>query len=78
MKNKYLTGLFVFLIFYSGIHAQEKYNGIDANLSNIYRMSDAKTVPSARRILQEKRGKVQWQQRVRVKMQRGTWERAGN
>jgi len=43
MQNKRPACLLVIFIFYSTLHAQEKYNGMDANLSNIYRLSDAKT-----------------------------------
>jgi hypothetical protein len=35
--------LLVLIFCFSGVHAQEKYNGMDAGLSNIYRMSDAKS-----------------------------------
>jgi hypothetical protein len=43
MKNKWLTCLLICLIISLKIFAQEKYNGMDANLSNIYRLSDAKS-----------------------------------
>ena len=43
MKNKWLIGtLLCSTVFFQG-YSQEKYNGIDANLSNIYRLSDAKS-----------------------------------
>ncbi len=43
MKNKWLTCLVLCLIISFKSWSQEKYNGMDANLSNIYRLSDAKS-----------------------------------
>jgi hypothetical protein len=43
MKNKWLTWLVLCLIISLKTFSQEKYNGMDANLSNIFRMSDAKS-----------------------------------
>ena len=43
MKNKWLTCLILCLIISFKTWSQEKYNGMDANLSNIYRLSDAKS-----------------------------------
>jgi hypothetical protein len=43
MKNKWMTCLVLFLVITLKTFAQEKYNGMDASLSNIYRLSDAKS-----------------------------------
>jgi hypothetical protein len=43
MKNKWLTWLVLCLIISLKAFSQEKYNGMDANLSNIFRLSDAKS-----------------------------------
>ena len=43
MKNKRLACLFLFYILTSPVFSQEKYNGMETNLSNIYRLSDAKS-----------------------------------
>src|SRR5450755_847858 len=43
MKNKCLPFLFLTLTVATYAFSQEKYNGMDANLSNIYRLSDAKS-----------------------------------
>jgi hypothetical protein len=43
MKNKYLFWLLWCLLFSLNVFSQEKFNGMDANLSNIYRLSDAKS-----------------------------------
>src|ERR1700682_1939877 len=43
MKNKWLTCLPLCFIVSVNVFSQEKYNGMDANLSNIYRLSDAKS-----------------------------------
>jgi hypothetical protein len=43
MKNKWLGCLSICLIICLQAMSQEKYNGMDANLSNIYRLSDAKS-----------------------------------
>src|SRR4249920_3737517 len=43
MENKRLICLFICFCSVSCIFSQEKYNGMDANLSNIYRLSDAKS-----------------------------------
>lgn len=40
--QKFLTIAIAFFML-SQIHAQQKFNGIDANMSNIFRLSDAKT-----------------------------------
>lgn len=41
MKKFVVTAIAFFVL--TQLHAQQKFNGIDANLSNIFRMSDAKT-----------------------------------
>src|SRR5437763_2421619 len=43
MKNRWLACLLLCLIISINTFSQEKYNGMDANLSNIYRLSDAKS-----------------------------------
>ena len=43
MKNRCLVGLVLIFMACSQAFAQEKYSGIDAGLSNIFRLSDAKT-----------------------------------
>src|ERR1700746_353530 len=43
MKNKWPSCLVLWLVISLQTYSQEKYNGMDANLSNIYRLSDAKT-----------------------------------
>ncbi|HEY4155716.1 MAG TPA: glycoside hydrolase family 172 protein [Puia sp.] len=43
MKTKNFIYLFIGLCIFSGAMGQEKFNGIDANMGNIFRMSDAKT-----------------------------------
>ena len=43
MKNKWLSCLVLWLLISLQTFSQEKYNGMDANLSNIYRLSDAKS-----------------------------------
>src|SRR5450631_1269554 len=43
MTNKQFFFFLVFVVCFIKIQAQEKYNGMDANLSNIYRLSDAKS-----------------------------------
>jgi Protein of unknown function (DUF2961) len=43
MKNKWLTCLLVVYFITQNAFSQEKFNGLDANLSNIYRLSDAKS-----------------------------------
>jgi hypothetical protein len=42
IMQKLLTIVIVIFVF-TRVHAQQKFNGIDANLSNIFRLSDAKT-----------------------------------
>jgi hypothetical protein len=43
MKNKRLSCLLLSLFTIVHVFSQEKYNGMDANLANIYRLSDAKS-----------------------------------
>src|SRR5450432_3091841 len=43
MKNKWLTCILFCFIFSGTAFSQEKYNGMNANLSNIYRLSDAQS-----------------------------------
>ena len=43
MKNKMTICLLISSIMVCHVFSQEKYNGIDASLSNIYRLSDAKS-----------------------------------
>jgi hypothetical protein len=43
MKNKWLPSLVCCIIISLSTFSQEKYNGMNANLSNIYRLSDAKS-----------------------------------
>src|SRR5450631_4839526 len=43
MTNKQFFFFLVFVVCFIKIQAQEKYNGMDASLSNIYRLSDAKS-----------------------------------
>jgi len=43
MKNKWQICLLAGFILTANAYSQEKYNGMDANLSNIYRLSDAKS-----------------------------------
>jgi hypothetical protein len=38
-KYAFLAGMLCFLAL--TVHAQQKFNGLDANMGNIYRMSDA-------------------------------------
>jgi len=40
MRFKYLFG---FLMLASGVYSQSKFNGIESNMSNVFRLSDAKT-----------------------------------
>ncbi|HSZ34664.1 MAG TPA: glycoside hydrolase family 172 protein, partial [Puia sp.] len=43
MKNKWLIGTLLFFTIILKGYSQEKFNGVDANLSNIFRLSDAKS-----------------------------------
>src|SRR5665811_824129 len=43
MKNKWFTCLLLCFIVSGKAFSQEKYNGMNANLSNIYRLSDARS-----------------------------------
>ena len=43
MEKKLFNLLFICLFISYAAHAQEKYNGIESNLSNLYRTSDAKS-----------------------------------
>src|SRR6187401_2919665 len=41
--QKKVTGLLVCVIIYFSLHAQQKYDGIEGNMGNLYRLSDAKS-----------------------------------
>jgi len=43
MKNKQIVFLLIYFMGVNHVFSQEKYNGMDAGLSNIYRLSDAKS-----------------------------------
>ncbi|MEO8822047.1 MAG: glycoside hydrolase family 172 protein [Ginsengibacter sp.] len=44
MRNKFSKLLFIFLLFsFSSIAQKENFNGVESNLQNIYRLSDAKS-----------------------------------
>ena len=43
MKNKWMAGALLCFTIIFKCYSQEKFNGVDANLSNIYRLSDAKS-----------------------------------
>src|SRR4249919_3452058 len=43
MKNKRLTCLLFCFTIVNAVFSQEKYDGVGANLSNIFRLSDAKS-----------------------------------
>ena len=60
------------------IFSQEKYNGMDANLSNIYRLSDAKSRSISPENFNGEKGRVVWLKKEPEKRLPGNWGRAGN
>ena len=65
MRKKIFTCLLSAFFILQNASAQSDFNGLESNMSNIFRMSDAKTGPSVRKILTEKKERVAWPRKER-------------
>lgn len=59
MKQKILMTIMCLCLF-SWANSQEKFNGIDSSMGNLYRLSDAKTRSISPEILRGRKVKGEW------------------
>ena len=78
MKNKRILFLLMYFISADDAFSQEKYNGVDAGLSNIYRLSDAKSRSISPENFTGEKGKGGMALTGTGNPQPGTWERDGS
>ena len=69
-----LTGVIMYLL---QLDAQQKFNGIDMNLNNLYRLSDAKSRSISPENFTGEKAKAEWLQREPVPMHQEILARVG-
>ena len=78
MGNKITAFLFAALLISAVCFAQQgNYNGVESNLQNIYRLSNAQSRSISPENFTGAKGQGEWLQKEPVKILQENWDRAG-